>query len=150
MDTFSSESILWLYINKNVLGIDCIIGVVYIPYERSDYHADIYDCLVDDIITIKATFNTPVILMGDFNSRTGVAPDFEQMPENECFIFEESPSSFYFDNLNITNRVNKDKCLNHNGKKLIVCIIYYHILYIIMYILFHYKLSITQYGYQIH
>ena len=55
--------------------------------------------------------------MGDFNSRTGVAPDFEQMPENECFIFEESPSSFYFDTLNITNRVNKDKCLNHNGKK---------------------------------
>ena len=88
MDTFSSESILWLYINKNVLGIDCIIGAVYIPYERSDYyHDDIYDCLVDDIITIKATFNTPVILMGDFNSRTGVAPDFEQMPENECSIF---------------------------------------------------------------
>ena len=57
--------------------------------------------------------------MGDFNSRTGVAPDFEQMPENECSIFEESPSIFYFDTLNITNRVNKDKCLNHNGKKLI-------------------------------
>ena len=57
--------------------------------------------------------------MGDFNSRTGVAPDFEQMPENECSIFEESPSSFYFDTLNITNRVNKYKCLNHNGKKLI-------------------------------
>ena len=57
--------------------------------------------------------------MGDFNSHTGVAPDFEQMPENECLIFEESPSSFYFDTLNITNRVNKDKCLNHNGNKLI-------------------------------
>ena len=26
---------------------------------------------------------------------------------------------FYFDTLNITNRVNRDKCLNHNGKKLI-------------------------------
>ena len=57
--------------------------------------------------------------MGDFKSRTGVAPDFEQMPENECSNFEESPSIFYFDTLNITNRVNKDKCLNHNGKKLI-------------------------------
>ena len=88
MDTFSSESILWLYINKHVLGIDCIIGVVYIPYERFDYyHDDINDCLVDDIITIKATFNTPVILMDDFNSHTGVAPDFKQMPENECSIF---------------------------------------------------------------
>ena len=121
MDTFSSESILlWLSINKNVLGIDCIIGAVYIPYERSDYyHDDIYDGFVDDIITIKATFKTPVILMGDFNLRTGVAPDFEQMPENECSIFEESPSSIYFDTLNISNRVNKDKCLNDNGKKLI-------------------------------
>ena len=57
--------------------------------------------------------------MGDFNSRTGVPPDFEQMPEYECSIFEESPSIFYFDTLNITNRVNEDKCLNHNGKKLI-------------------------------
>ena len=84
MDTFSSESILWLYINKNVLGIDCMIGAVYIAYERSDYyHDDIYDCLVDDIITIKAT----VVLMGDFNSHTCVAPDFEQMPKNECSIF---------------------------------------------------------------
>ena len=92
----------------------------YIPYKRSDYyHDDIYDCLVDDIITIKATFNTPVFLISDFNSRTGVAPDFEQMPENECSIFEGSPSIFYVDTLNITNRVNKDKCLNHNGKKLI-------------------------------
>ena len=55
MDTFSSESISWLYINKNVQGIDCINGAVYIPYERSDYyHNYIYDCLVDDIITIKA------------------------------------------------------------------------------------------------
>ena len=34
-------------------------------------------------------------------------------------FFKENPSSFYFDTLNITNRVNKDKCLNHNGKKLI-------------------------------
>ena len=56
MDTFSSESILWLYINKNVIGIDCIIGTIYIPYEMSDYyHYYIYDYLVDDIITIKAT-----------------------------------------------------------------------------------------------
>ena len=68
-------------------------------------------------MTIKTTFNTPVILMGNFNSRTGVAPDFEQMSENECSIFEENLSIFYFDNLNITNRVNEDMCLNHNGKQ---------------------------------
>ena len=68
IDTFSSESICWLFINKNVMCIDCIIGAVYILHEMSGfYHDDIYDCFVDDIITINATFDAPVILLGDFN-----------------------------------------------------------------------------------
>ena len=55
--------------------------------------------------------------MGDFNSPTGVSSDFEQMHEQEYSRFEEIPSIFYFDYLIITDRVNKDKCLNNNGNK---------------------------------
>ena len=43
------------------------------------YHDDIYDFLADDIVSIKVTFDIPIILLGDFNSRTGIATDFEHL-----------------------------------------------------------------------
>ena len=47
--------------------------IIYIPHVMSDYyHDDIYDYSVNDIITIMVAFDIPVILWGDFNSRTGV------------------------------------------------------------------------------
>ena len=37
----------------------------------------IYEFLADDIITIKATHDVPIILLADSNSRIGVKSDFE-------------------------------------------------------------------------
>ena len=53
---------------------------MYIPHEMSDYyHEDIFDFLADYIVSIKVTFYIPIILLGDFNSRTGIATDFEHL-----------------------------------------------------------------------
>ena len=110
IDTLSSESILGLHVNNKVLGYDCIIGAVYIPYEMSDYyHDDIYDFLADDIVSIKVTFDIPIILLGDFNSRTGIATDFEHLYEHECSFLEENQFTSYFKQHNIIERANRDK-----------------------------------------
>ena len=46
----------------------------------SDYnHDDIYDFLANDIGSIKVTFDILIILLGDFNSRTGIATYFEHL-----------------------------------------------------------------------
>ena len=79
--------------------MNCIISAVYKVINRMKgliITDDIYDCLVDEIITIKATFDTPLILLGDFNSRAGVAPGFEQMPGNGCSFLEESQKYLLF------------------------------------------------------
>ena len=39
------------------------------------FHYDIYDFLADNIVSIKVTFYIPIILLGDFYSRTGIATD---------------------------------------------------------------------------
>ena len=123
IDTLSSESIVWLHVNNKVLGYDCIIGhlgAVYIPYEMSDcYHDDIYDFLVDDIVSIKVTFDIPIISLGYFNSRTGITTDFEHLYEHECSFLEENQFTSYFKQHNIIERANRDEYINKNGKKLI-------------------------------
>ena len=63
----SSESILWICINDKLSCIDILLGAVYLPHEASDYyHEDIFEHLTDDIITIKAKCQVPIVL-GNFN-----------------------------------------------------------------------------------
>ena len=105
---------------NKVLGYDCIIGAVYIPHEMSDYyHDDIYDFLAADIVFVKVIFDIPIILLGNFNSRTGIATDFENLYEHECCFLEENQFTLYFKQHNIIERANRDKYINKNGKKLI-------------------------------
>ena len=60
------------------------------------YHDDIYGFfLADDLVSI------PIILLGDFNSRTGIATDFEHLYEHECSFLEENQFSSYFKQHNI-------------------------------------------------
>ena len=50
----------------------------------SDYYHDyVFDYLRNDIITIKSSYDVPIILAGDFNSRTNIATDFEDIFEHE-------------------------------------------------------------------
>ena len=68
IDNFLSESIFWLHMKPNISNQHFILGAVYLPHEKSDYYDDdVFDFLADDITTIKATYDVPVILLGDFN-----------------------------------------------------------------------------------
>ena len=49
-----------------------ILGALYLPHEGSKYfHEDLYDDLSIDICSIKRKYDMPLLLTGDFNSRTG-------------------------------------------------------------------------------
>ena len=83
----------------------------------SYYYHD--DFLADNIVSIKVTFDIPIILLGDFYSRTGIATDLEHLYEHECSFLEENQFTSYFKQHNIIERANRDKYINTNGKKLI-------------------------------
>ena len=74
-----SELILWIFVIKIISGYDFIRDAVYLPHEMSNhYHDDISEYLIDVIITIRATYNVPFIILGDCISRTSNCYDFEQ------------------------------------------------------------------------
>ena len=53
-----------------------LLGSVYIPNGSSIYYCDtIYDALSEDILDLITRFDLPIILSGDFNSRTGTLCD---------------------------------------------------------------------------
>ena len=79
----------------------------------------LYEFLADDIITIKATHDVPIILLGDFNSRIGLKSDFEYESELEGLYLEQDPLLFFFEKHGLLERVNKDGYTNNNGNKLI-------------------------------
>ena len=67
-------------------GIYLLFGAVYLPHEASDYyHEAIFEHLTDDIIIIKAKYQVPIVLLGDFNSRVGLKNDFEYELDDEKF-----------------------------------------------------------------
>ena len=72
--TSNNSSCLWFRINKNVLGFDkdLLCGALYIPPEGSKY-SDIgmFDDLTTDLINFNNANQYYVLIMGDFNSRTG-------------------------------------------------------------------------------
>ena len=119
IDKFVLESVLWIHLNKNISGFEFLLGAIYLPHEASDYHhEDIYEFLADYIITIKATLDVPIILLGDFNSRVGLKTDFEYESELEGLYLEQDPLLFFFDH-DLLERMNKDGYTNNNGNKLI-------------------------------
>ena len=120
VESLESESIVWLHITYSILKDVFILGVVYIPHDMSEYHhEDIFDHLANDIITIKAMHDVPIVLIGDFNARTGTTSDFEQEFIHNGLFPEEDSLKQYFEEQNIMNRVNKDRQVNKNGRKLI-------------------------------
>ena len=112
------ESILWIRINDKLSGIDLLLGAVYLPHKASDYyHEDIFEHLTDDIIMIKAKYQVPIVLLGDFNSRVGLKNDFEYEPDDEEICIDETQMFLYFKEHNLINRVNMDAYVNNNGKR---------------------------------
>ena len=120
-----SETVLWLYVNKNVIGCDFILGSVYIPHENSPgFNNDLFDQITQDAVNFSSRFNNaPLCLIGDFNSRTGICNDFFTDFSEELFGDEEkSLSKCDLESLGIDlTRYSQDSIVNNNGQKLIEC-----------------------------
>jgi len=81
-----SENTLWLFINDKSCGIHMIVGSIYIPHENSvHHHNEIFDNIAHDLIFINSKFGLPVVLLGDFNARTGNQDDFVTIDNTVAF-----------------------------------------------------------------
>ena len=93
---------LWVEITDANLCYD--IGLFYIPCENSKYwHQELFDSIKEEV-TQHRYANENVIILGDFNARTGLLPDFVSLDENGS-LFQ--------------NRANADKKVNNNGRRLV-------------------------------
>lgn len=71
-----SESKLWLKVHREAFGYEFILGAVYLSHEGFiHYHDEIYDNAANDIVTMNCKYDVPVLMISDFNSRTGMMED---------------------------------------------------------------------------
>ena len=127
IDNCESDCVLWLKVEKELLGYDFIIGATYVPHEGSVFHDNCeFDIICSDIVNIQAKYDFPFYISGDFNARTGNLTDFISLEEgvndfdlslSNCI---SSDTNENLDALGINvNRSNSDKKTNNNGTKLI-------------------------------
>jgi exonuclease III len=110
----NSQNILWCKISKELFKSDndLYLGGLYLPPEHSRYfEPELFDKLQEDIITFSGKGD--VIIIGDFNARTGKLNDFIETDGNK-----------YIQNLNSnfshnSKRENFDNKINNHGKHLI-------------------------------
>ena len=114
-DELESKFIMWIKINNTF-----ILGNAYLPHEASKhYHSDLFDELAIDICNLKSKFELPIMIVGDFNSRTGELDDF-LLNDNFLDQFEDSDDVSIFKENNIPiQRSNCDRSINNNGRRLI-------------------------------
>ena len=92
---------------------DIFVCGVYIPPCNSKYFdIELFDELEQDIVHFSSTGS--VILMGDFNSRTGKYSDTVAQEGNGIIDNDQSESAFQ-----PVQRNNFDNVLNSHGKKII-------------------------------
>ena len=122
------EYALWSKLDKEVFGIELIIGAIYIPPVNSSYsHGDEFDILCHDIIDLHAEYDLPFLLIGDFNARSGTQKDYVSLDKHiteNTNVPEEVNETFYnevdMENLGILpQRANKDTKCDNNGCKLL-------------------------------
>ena len=115
-ESFACKSVLWIKISECL-----ILGALYLPYEGSPHHyADLFEDLTSDINIIREQ-NIPMMLMGDFNSRTGVQNEIniiDHSDDLDNYIFPNIINMLENSNIPL-ERKNLDKKSNNNGKKLI-------------------------------
>ena len=123
-----SDCILWLEVGKPIFGEKIIIGAVYLPHEGSQFHNDdIFNDLTEDIINIHTASDTPIILAGDFNSRTGKLDDFTSIDDTvaEAAGIDLADDHIFSSKHELTKlgmetpRFNQDSTVNNNGRRLI-------------------------------
>ena len=112
-----SNNFVWIEVDKRLISgstLNSLIAGVYIHDITSKYYDDnIFEELNRDILKFSDE-GTTVLLMGDFNARTGNLNDnYEESAHGDQHI----PISNTF--TNIPNRSNCDNILNTHGEKVI-------------------------------
>ena len=117
---FACRSVLWINVANNF-----ILGTVYIPCDRSPhYWPEFFEDFEEDISDIKSQYDLPLMIIGDFNSRTGTLNEI-MLLDNDDIVLDSS----YFKYPDVLNtlkylnmpikRSNVDKSTNHNGNNLV-------------------------------
>ena len=115
-DDFLCSSVMWIQVAESF-----ILGALYLPHEGSDhYYSDVFEDLTSDICRITE-YNLPIMLTGDFNSRTGTQNEINVLDHSDDIDDYKFPNIIsILENLNIPlERKNSDKKTNNNGNKLI-------------------------------
>ena len=119
IENTESSNIIWIAVGiKDTF--EFILGAVYIPCEKSLAQSEaIFDKISNDLVTLKSKYDLPFIFMGDFNSRTGINPDFidfENQITNEIDVSDLIDFETNLELYNLKNRYNADKKVNKNGQ----------------------------------
>ena len=113
--TKKTDYYVWLNIDKSIffnLQKSVKVCVAYNPPESSKYcNKEIYDEISADLLA-RSNSNSPVIMIGDFNSRTGDLQDFEDTDEKHI---KHTVGRKTFPKL----RKNQDQTINNMGRNLI-------------------------------
>lgn len=118
------DSIIWIKVSDPLTNSDLIIGAIYVPHENSKYfESNTFDRLQDDLTSIQATYQSlPILMLGDFNSRTSNVIDIIKKDDNaDMYELGDDECSEDFIATGKCNvlRSNEDKVINSNGKKLL-------------------------------
>lgn len=110
----NSQNFIWCKISREISksNNDLYLCGLYIPPETSKYfEPELFDKLQEDTITFSGKEN--VLLIGDFNARTGKLKDFIE-PDGNKYIKNLSPDIYHK-----SIRENFDNKINNHGKRLI-------------------------------
>ena len=111
----ASSNVVWCKISKTVLGRqkDLFMGGLYIPPTYSPYFDDnLFENLEHDVEKFSKLGN--IMMLGDFNARTGFASDFVSKEGNDVITNDCSALS-----REVKQRKNFDENLNSHGKSLL-------------------------------
>ena len=120
-----TDCTVWLKLDKHFLHLcqDIFICAIYIPPENSSYWRthDFDPFLILEQDVTKFQEKGEVILVGDFNARTGDKPDYVPDFTNDDNLDQviRSDSNVILENLGRKHRSNMDNVVNAYGTKLI-------------------------------
>ena len=110
-----SENHIWVEIDKRFfskLGSNLLICIAYNPPVNSQYfNLDLIEEMSADILDLPAVQTSPIVIIGDFNARTGDILDYDLNYQKEnALSFSSNPH---------VQRRNCDKTANGEGKKIL-------------------------------
>ena len=120
----SSSNRLWIKLDKNFFDFseDIYLCAVYVPPISSTHFENDFVSLENEMCSFAKLGK--IILMGDFNARTGQSPDFIDEDSSQINNFDASnllPANYEVDSE--INRTNQDIVINSHGKSLLeLCI----------------------------